>query len=134
MTPRTWSNDDIILALWEWVETHGEQPKCHDWVTSGGDLHPSFTTVYKRFGSWNKAVKAAGLKPYTRPRKEFDEALGRKLRREDVPDAEIATRLGISKDVLRDRLGARPKPKPVGKKRTREQRIADLREALKEES
>lgn len=129
---KEWSRDDILYALLEWQEKHGAQPRSNDWMTSGGDAHPAVATVYKHFGSWDEAIRQAGMTPYTRPRIEFDEKLARRLRREGVTDREICQRLGISKEIIRKRLGPRPKPLPVGKKRSREQRIADLQNALKE--
>jgi len=133
LTPRSWSKDDIILAMWEWTEQHGRQPRANDWMKSGGDKYPSITTVYKHFNSWNAALVAAGYTPFSHVKVEFDEELAKRLRREGVTDVEIARRLKISIDVLK-RLGVRPKVKPLKRNRTREQRIADLKEALKEEA
>lgn len=133
MKRKLWSKDDIILAMWEWEETHGAPPKWNDWLLANGEDRPVSMTVRSKFGSWNEALKAAGLDVFKHPRVEIDEELAREMRRQGLTDTEIARELGVARDTIYKRLGPRPKPKPVGKKRTREQRIADLREALKEE-
>jgi len=130
--PRVWSEDDILYAIMEWEEKHGRPPVCNDWLQSNGDEHPSLGPVYRLFGSWNEAIRQAGFTPYESPRIEIDEELARRLRNEGLSDAAIARRLDISVGVLTKRIGKRPKPIPVGKKRSREQRIADLRKALQE--
>jgi hypothetical protein len=127
-----WSQDDILYAIIEWEEERGKPPVANDWLTAG-EKNPSAVTVYKKFGSWNEAIRAAGFTPYAYPRKEFDEKLARRLRKEGLSEKSIASRLEISTDVLRKRLGPRPKLVPVGKKRTREQRIADLQKAIADE-
>jgi len=125
-----WSKDDIILAMWEWHEEHGRQPFWKDWVRADAN-HPASFTVHTIFGSWNEAIIEAGFTPYEAPViRVFDEDTARRLRAEGVTDTDIGRQLGVPPDAIGRRLGPRPKPKPVGKKRTREQRIADLKEAL----
>lgn len=134
MKRKLWSEDDIILAMWEWNESHGAPPKWGDWLHSG-ESHPASMTVRTHFGSWNKAIEAAGFTPYESiPRIEIDEALAKKLRAEGASNVEIARRLGVSVDVVVARIGRRPPNVRASKNRTREQRIADLREALKEDT
>jgi len=128
---RRWSDDDILYAILEWHEEHGCPPSWDDWSRSGGDKHPTSVTVLKRFGSLGTAIREAGLTPYEPQRVKFDEALAHQLRMDGVPDTEISKRLGIGYHVLFHRLGPRPKPVKTGKRRSREQRIADLQEALK---
>ena len=131
MARRGWTKDDIILAMWEWQEKHGRQPGWEDWAKTGGDEHPTSYTVNTVFDSWSEAIIEAGFTPYEKPMSSVvDKNLARELRRQGLSDAEIARRLGISTHVLVRRIGRRPRLKPVGKKRTREQRIADLKEAL----
>lgn len=131
MKRKLWSKDDIILAMWEWDEKHGQQPGWADWLKAAPE-HPSSVTVNKLFGSWNKAILEAGFTPYEASVIwVFDEDVARKLRREGITDADIGRQLGVPANAIGRRLGPRPRPKPVGKKRTREQRIADLKEALK---
>lgn len=140
---RKWSKDDILYAMLEWEEKNGEPPKWNDWMIAGED-HPVSMTVRKHFGSWNNAMAAAGFTPRDPhanvppsgiPPKMTPEIKKKAnhLRRQGIPDYAIAERLGISRSTIQRHLGHRPKPKPVLIKRTREQRIADLRRALAKE-
>lgn len=73
----------IITSLREWADLFGEAPISTDWTTenrrrfpereeryrSTGRTWPSAALAMKRFGSWAKALKAAGLKPAKRPQR-----------------------------------------------------------------
>lgn len=93
-----WTEEEIIAKIKEWVEKHGEPPTANDWHPSDarrqarrsakrarawlgralrfddGDW-PWVGSVSKRFGSWNKAIEAAGFTP--RPSyRPIDEDMG----------------------------------------------------------
>jgi DNA invertase Pin-like site-specific DNA recombinase len=62
---RTWENSEMIDALRAWADEHGRSPKLTDWFFTDPD-RPTCHTVRRRFGSWTKALKRAGLKPAAR--------------------------------------------------------------------
>lgn len=56
-----WTRERLIVALRQWAERHGgEPPRRRDWNTAGPD-HPTGESVYRVFGSWSEALRAAGL-------------------------------------------------------------------------
>ncbi len=57
-----WTEDRIIAAIREWEAEHGQPPTNREWWFAGED-RPGRVTVMKRFGSWNKAIMAAGFVP-----------------------------------------------------------------------
>jgi hypothetical protein len=59
---RRWEDSEIIDTLRAWATEHGRSPKLTDWFFTDPD-HPTSHTVRRRFGSWRKALKRAGLKP-----------------------------------------------------------------------
>lgn len=69
---RQWSHDTIVQAIRDWVVLYGETPSATDWNVStpwcdverfrAGDW-PHLSTVQYHFGSWNKAIEAAGFEP-----------------------------------------------------------------------
>jgi DNA invertase Pin-like site-specific DNA recombinase len=63
--PASWSNDEIVAALQDWALRHNRAPNSYEWVPGSPD-RPSSICVRRRFGSWDKALKRAGLKPNTR--------------------------------------------------------------------
>lgn len=65
--PRRWTDEAILHALQHWAQKH-DVPRARDWIDPGDD-HPTRALVTRRFGSWNAALFAAGLKPpATEPR------------------------------------------------------------------
>lgn len=67
-TPRrqaAWSNEQILAALQDWTTRHGRPPNSCEWIAGSPD-RPSSICVRRRFGSWEHALKRAGLKPNTR--------------------------------------------------------------------
>lgn len=60
-----WSDEEIIAALQEWAARHGRSPNSCEWKPSTPD-RPSSICVRRRFGSWEKALRRAGLKPNSR--------------------------------------------------------------------
>lgn len=60
---RTWSAEQIVAALRGWALAHnGAPPAYGDWAKASPD-RPGVTVVADRFGSWTKALLAAGLAP-----------------------------------------------------------------------
>jgi Homing endonuclease associated repeat len=65
-----WTPERITAALQEAAEWKGHPPRKLDWhgeLEDGEPARPSATTVLKRFGTWNQALDAAGLRPSQRP-------------------------------------------------------------------
>lgn len=68
-TDRTWSRADIIAALRAATKHKGRPPGKRDWHrrrVPGEPRRPATPTVLRRFGSWNAALQAAGLRPTLR--------------------------------------------------------------------
>ena len=57
-----WTRETIIYAFELWHRRYLCSPTVAEWRRAGSD-NPSATTVRSAFGSWNSAVKAAGLRP-----------------------------------------------------------------------
>lgn len=70
-TPGQWSRDRIIHALADWATAHQRPPRAYDWKRAGPD-HPGRFHVWKRFGSWQAALAAAGLSPLDIPHRADD--------------------------------------------------------------
>jgi len=66
-----WSRDRIIHALADWATAHQRPPRAYDWKRAGPD-HPGRFHVWKRFGSWQAALAAAGLSPLDIPHRADD--------------------------------------------------------------
>jgi hypothetical protein len=63
-----WPRAQMIQALQTWATLHGRPPHGLDWIKAKPE-HPSAGTIYNHYGTWNKALTAAGLPPYDpRPR------------------------------------------------------------------
>lgn len=66
---RYWPRERIIEAIRAWAAEHGSPPTVSLWRTAG-ETRPAVATVVYHFGSWNAAIRAAGLEPRSgRPRK-----------------------------------------------------------------
>ena len=59
---KDWSPERCIQAIHDFWEENGYIPQSRDFKNSGGK-YPSSFTVSNLFGSWNKAIKAAGYTP-----------------------------------------------------------------------
>lgn len=135
---RYWTRERIIEAIQEWARVHGRRPVSGDWQRAG-EGHPSASGIYgtrdPEFSSWSEALRAAGFTAPTgvgRGNSRWTNEQALALREAGLSDAEIGRRLGVTAQAISMRIGARnPKPKPVKRKRSREQRIADLNKALK---
>lgn len=73
-----WTEEAILEAVRDWTETYGEPPAQPDWnpyqsrvvfrdearalrYESHPRPLPSFSTTIRRFGSWSRAIEAAGF-------------------------------------------------------------------------
>ncbi len=68
--PAAWSDQEIIAALQEWAARHGQPPNSCEWITGSPD-RPGSLCVRRRFGSWERALKRAGLRPNARAQHRF---------------------------------------------------------------
>jgi hypothetical protein len=57
---REWDEEQIISALCAFHREHGRAPMVEEWIKASA-AHPVPRTVEARFGSWNAALRAAGL-------------------------------------------------------------------------
>jgi transposase len=131
---KRWTREAVIQAIKDWNEEHGHPPTTTEWLYAS-NTHPGATSVYgsyAEFRTWNEAIEAAGLTPrHTSPgpgKREWSLEEAHLLRQEGLSDIEIGKRFGVSASAIHQALGRRRKPVP--RKRTREQRIADLQAAL----
>lgn len=72
-TRRKWNRELAVDAIQRWEAQHGEPPRTTQWQTkTQGFDHPVTQTLVQMFGTFNNAIKAAGLQPRTvgRPTKE----------------------------------------------------------------
>jgi hypothetical protein len=60
---RRWTPQTIVAALRAWTARHGRQPTAADWAVVGEHRgeYPPTSTVQHEFGSWDAAIRAAGL-------------------------------------------------------------------------
>jgi hypothetical protein len=58
---RVWTRGRIVEAMQRWYGERGRPPTRSDWQAAS-DWHPAASTVYRAFGSWKAALKAARLK------------------------------------------------------------------------
>lgn len=56
---RQYTSEQLLQSIKNFVNVHGSVPAYRDFKNS----NPSTTTICERFGSWNKAIEAAGFKP-----------------------------------------------------------------------
>ena len=54
-----WSTDMIVDSILKWKKAHKKWPKSRDMWWSNSHLWPSFTTVIRNVGSWEKAIELA---------------------------------------------------------------------------
>src|SRR5438477_9708893 len=55
-----WTRETVLYAFELWHRRHLRAPRAIEWRAAGAD-HPSVTTVRRVFGSWQRAVRHAGL-------------------------------------------------------------------------
>jgi hypothetical protein len=56
-----WNRDTITYSIDLWHRRYLRAPTFEEWQRAGRD-HPATSTVIRVFGSWNKAIRAAGLR------------------------------------------------------------------------
>jgi hypothetical protein len=59
--PAAWTNEEIIAALQEWSARYGRPPNSCEWLVGSPD-RPGSLCIRRRFGSWERALRRAGLK------------------------------------------------------------------------
>lgn len=57
-----WTREAIVYAMDLWHREHLRAPTLREW-SYASENHPTYVTVMRRFGSWNKAIRAAGFRP-----------------------------------------------------------------------
>lgn len=72
--PKRWSDEQILAAIRAHAAEHGRAPRSTEWPTAT-DAHPAAATVANHFGSWTRALAAAGLNAARRPRWEPDDII-----------------------------------------------------------
>lgn len=88
-----WTPEAVVCAIQEWADIHGEPPAAPDWNpwSARHEIHdearaqrfeddacwPHQTSVVRAWGTWNKAIAAAGFTPRT-PNGGGDNALRRR--------------------------------------------------------
>lgn len=60
-----WQDAEVLAALQAWAARHGRPPRRADWPRASLS-RPGKTTVCNHFGTWPKALSAAGLGPHRR--------------------------------------------------------------------
>lgn len=83
MSRKYWNRERIIQRILAWNKKHGRAPYATEWFSADGKrdryghvLWPSTSIVQREFGSWRKAIHAAGLTPPAkRPKREEEPAL-----------------------------------------------------------
>jgi hypothetical protein len=65
LTPprRARSPPETLEALRVWARKHARIPRAADWARADPDAHPSNAVAVAHFGSWSRALSAAGLTP-----------------------------------------------------------------------
>ena len=128
MAGAAWTRERIVDALQDWTRLVGSAPRSYEWAPASARVlgreallsrlwaashprWPSTATVVRHFGTWNKALSAAGL-PLRRPptvpaagRAERIE-LAQRLAGGHLSGAEIAAILDVSPRTVRAYLGA----------------------------
>ncbi len=64
----TWEPPEIIGALQAWADAHGRSPRRVEWKFAAPE-HPQALTVTRHLGSWNEALRQAGLETVTPPQR-----------------------------------------------------------------
>jgi hypothetical protein len=58
-----WTAPLVVRAILDWNERYGRPPKAQEWRGASQPHRPTLTTVLDLFGTWNRAIAAAGLTP-----------------------------------------------------------------------
>lgn len=139
---RQWTKEKIIQAIQAWANQHGRPPLASDWARAQTGTHPAASTVHQGtrrgyFDKWADAIEAAG---YPRPNvghKKLDHHQQQQQAKQLIAQGhtveQIAEIMRQPPSTIRRWLNtSREQPFVYNKppKRTREQRINDLRAAL----
>jgi hypothetical protein len=65
-----WSDQEILTSLRDWSNRHGRSPNSCEWLRGSPD-RPGALCVRRRFGSWENALRKAGLKPNQRTQPRY---------------------------------------------------------------
>jgi hypothetical protein len=110
-----WSPDDVIAAIRRWADEHGGVPPTNGQWVKKVDGYPSSSTCQDRFGSWSKAIEAAGFvarKQGGAPRPTLSE------REPSAPDPDADLRVPgppALPGVLQEAAPAGPAPGPASR-------------------
>ncbi len=130
-TPGRWNDEAILRALRDWTNETGHPPRRQEWcghqpgIAEAGQRKwmrehpywPSSSCVAAHFGSWSKALQAAGLTEHSL---HFDEpvaervAIAWRLRAEGHRIRAIAEQLGVSVSTVHNYLRAGSCPQCSG--------------------
>jgi hypothetical protein len=66
----SWSDQEILAELQDWAARHGRAPNSCEWLTGSPD-RPGSLCIRRRFGSWERAIKRAGLKSNARQQPRY---------------------------------------------------------------
>jgi transposase len=117
MPCREWTRDAVLEAFNAFWAEHGRSPRVND-ANTGGAGHqrlPRDNSVVRLFGSWNKALLAAGL-PLNMDREDSTRRDVERLYQDGLSPAEIADRYGWTPGNVYQRLqraGVLPEPTPA---------------------
>jgi hypothetical protein len=62
ISQKVWAREDIISTIQDFTNINGDIPQQIDFRYSS--IYPAYQVVSKKFGSWNKAIEAAGYIPH----------------------------------------------------------------------
>lgn len=74
-----WTHDRIIEAIVRWAELHDGKPPASSTWFKAPDGYPSTSVVKREFGSWSRAIRAAGLEPHAQGRRPKGALHGRSV-------------------------------------------------------
>jgi hypothetical protein len=101
LSRRRWTREEIILLLQQDADRLGRPPLYLEW-DKPSKKRPSGSTVQSRFGSWNAALEAAGLR--TRNRRHYNAKLTveavRAIRVSTESLSLVARRYGVSRSTV----------------------------------
>lgn len=94
---KDYSKKDILDYLRGVYKTLGKSPTFRDLNNLPG---PSPRTIVRRFGSWSKALKEAGIRPQTHQLMRGERSFIR-LNWRKMTDKEIARKFGVTEEVIK---------------------------------
>jgi len=94
---KDYSNKDILHYLKRVSNLIGRSPTYRDLDKLPG---PTASTVVRRFGSWSKGLKIAGIRPHTNQLMKGEKTFIRKNWHK-MTDKEVADQIGVSETVIK---------------------------------